>query len=89
MNSILSKRAVALAKHIVQTGQTVRQTASVFGISKSTVHNDVSNRLKNINFALFCKVQIVLKKNFSEKHIRGGQTTKNKFLLCKKNEKKS
>lgn len=79
MGSFLSKRAVSLARHILATNQTVRQTASVFGVSKSTVHNDVSNRLKSIDFLLYKKVKIVLEKNFCEKHIRGGETTRKKY----------
>lgn len=79
MNSFLAKRAVSLARHILATNQTVRQTASVYGISKSTVHNDVSNRLKSVDFLLYKKVKIVLEKNFLEKHIRGGETTRKKY----------
>ena len=85
MNSFLSKRAISLGRHIIATNQTVRQTASVYGVSKSTVHNDVSNRLKSIDFLLYKKVKIVLDKNFFEKHIRGGETTKKKY---KKNSRK-
>ena len=79
MNSFLDKRAISLARHILSTNQTVRQTASVYGVSKSTVHNDVSNRLKSIDFLLYKKVKIVLEKNFLEKHIRGGETTRKKY----------
>lgn len=86
MNEALEKRAVSLAKYIIETGQTVRQTAGVYGVSKSTVHNDVSNRLKMVNAELYCLVKNVLEKNFAEKHIRGGETTKNKYLL-KSNKK--
>lgn len=86
MNEVLEKRAVSLAKYIIETGQTVRQTAGVYGVSKSTVHNDVSNRLKMVNAELYCLVKNVLEKNFAEKHIRGGETTKNKYLL-KSNKK--
>ena len=80
LNSFLSKRAVALGKYIVETGQTVRQVAAFYGLSKSTVHNDVSNRLKSIDFSLYKKVKIVLEKNFLERHIRGGEATRKKYL---------
>lgn len=80
MNEILKKRAISLANHIIKTHQTVRQTASVYGISKSTVHNDVSNKLPDINYKLYKKVAVVLNKNFNEKHIRGGETTRQKYL---------
>ena len=83
MNIILNQRAISLAKHIIQTNQTVRQTADVYGVSKSTVHNDVSKKLQKIDFALYQKVQKILAKNFAEKHIRGGQSTKEKFLKAK------
>lgn len=84
LNIILKQRAISLARHIIQTNQTVRQTADVYGISKSTVHNDVSKKLQKIDFALYQKVQFVLAKNFAEKHIRGGLATKKKFLNLKK-----
>jgi putative DeoR family transcriptional regulator (stage III sporulation protein D) len=80
LNNFLSKRAVFLGLYIVETGQTVRQTAGFYGLSKSTVHNDVSNRLKSIDFSLYKRVKIVLEKNFLEKHIRGGETTRKKYL---------
>ena len=80
----ISERAVTFAKHILDSGDTVRQTAFIFGISKSTVHYDVSHRLKKIDFNLYKKVNKILEKNFNEKHIRGGNSTKNKYLKMKK-----
>ena len=79
MNENIKTRAKNLANHIALTYQTVRQTACVYGISKSTVHNDVSCRLKNIDFLLYEKVQKILEKNFEEKHIRGGESTRKKY----------
>lgn len=79
MNENIKTRAKNLANHIALTHQTVRQTACVYGISKSTVHNDVSCRLKNIDFLLYEKVQKILEKNFEEKHIRGGESTRKKY----------
>lgn len=80
----ISERAVTFARHILDSGDTVRQTAFLFGISKSTVHYDVSHRLKKIDFNLYKKVNKILEKNFNEKHIRGGNSTKNKYLKMKK-----
>ena len=80
----ISERAVTFARHILDAGDTVRQTAFIFGISKSTVHYDVSHRLKKIDFNLYKKVNKILEKNFNEKHIRGGNSTKNKYLKMKK-----
>lgn len=83
MNFILSRRAVNLGEYILKTQCTVRQTAKIFGISKSTVHYDVSKRLKKADYLLYEKVYKILKNNFDEKHIRGGQATKNKYLKNK------
>ena len=80
----ISERAVTFARHILDSGDTVRQTAFIFGMSKSTVHYDVSHRLKKIDFNLYKKVNKILEKNFNEKHIRGGNSTKNKYLKMKK-----
>ena len=68
------------AEYIVETNSTVRAAAGHFGISKSTVHKDVTERLKDIDKELFGEVRKVLNKNLSERHIRGGIATKNKYL---------
>lgn len=68
-----------LAKHIIDTGDTVRKTAKIFGISKSTVHKDVTERLEKVNHALSLEVKKVLDQNKSERHIRGGIATREKF----------
>ena len=80
MNFEMKKREILLAKFIIRTKSTVRHTATVFNISKSTVHNDVSRRLKYIDRELYEKVKVVLEDNFNQKHIRGGIATKNKYL---------
>lgn len=72
------------AAYIVETGDTVRSCALKFGTSKSTVHKDVSERLKAIDANLYRAVRAVLRKNLSERHIRGGIATKNKYLLRRK-----
>ena len=72
-------RSILLARHIIDTRDTVRKTAKLFGVSKSTVHNDVTDRLARINHALFLEVKKVLEQNKSERHIRGGIATREKF----------
>lgn len=69
-----------IAKYIVENNATVRQTAKKFGISKSTVHKDVTERLPQINPSLAQKARKVLDINKSERHIRGGLATKEKYL---------
>ena len=73
------KRALMSAEYILKTGATVRDCAERFGTSKSTVHKDVSERLQEIDFELYCKVREVLDKNLRERHIRGGNATKKKY----------
>lgn len=79
MQNYIRKRAVKLARHIVQTSDTVRATANVFGISKSTVHKDVTERLPRISEELFHQVKNILDKNKSERHLRGGEATRKKY----------
>lgn len=75
----IEERACTLAKYIIETKDTVRGAAKKFGISKSTVHKDVSQRLLNINYALALEVRKVLDENKAERHIRGGLATKQKY----------
>ncbi len=75
----IKQRIIIEAEYITKTGATVRETALVFHFSKSTVHKDVSERLKTIDKELYKKVKKVLEKNFSERHIRGGLATKKKY----------
>lgn len=78
-------RAVELGRYIAETNSTVRATGKKFGVSKSTVHTDVTVRLRKINPALYNEVRAVLEKNKEERHIRGGIATKEKYLnkVCK------
>ena len=76
----IEDRAVAIANYIIENNATVRQTAKRFGISKSTVHKDVAERLTHINPSLAKQARIVLDINKSERHIRGGMATKEKYL---------
>ena len=77
------ERAVALGEYILETGQTVRAAARVFGISKSTVHKDVTERLQHINRQLYSEVKCVLEKNKAERHLRGGLATREKYKKLK------
>lgn len=77
----LDDRAVQLGSYIAEHGATVRMTAAVFGISKSTVHKDVSVRLPQLHAGLSAQVHAVLEKNKQERHIRGGLATKRKYAL--------
>ena len=78
-------RAINFATYILDNNATIRQTAKAFNYSKSTVHNDIHKKLKKIDYLMFEKIQKILDKNFSEKHIRGGQSTKQKYLKLKNN----
>ena len=80
-------RACIIGRYIAETGDTVRGAAKHFGISKSTVHKDVSERLAYINPALFHIVRTVLEKNKSERHLRGGEATRQKYLDIAKAKK--
>ncbi len=77
-------RTKQLAIYIIVNNSTIRATAKEFGMAKSTVHYDVSRRLKKIDYTLFLQVKKVLDKNFDEKHIRGGMSTKLKYLKKKR-----
>ena len=79
-----NNRVLDFANYIIENNATIRQTAIVFGYSKSTVHNDIQKKLKKINFSLYEKVKIILNKNFLEKHLRGGESTKQKYLKLNK-----
>lgn len=76
-------RTKQLAIYIIVNNSTIRSTAKEFGMAKSTVHYDVSSRLKKIDYSIFLQVKKVLDKNFNEKHIRGGMSTKLKYLKKK------
>lgn len=80
------ERCEAFASYVIDTGATVRQTAARFGISKSTVHKDLTIRLKYINHSLYSEVKKILDLNKSERHIRGGAATKQKYLIKKASE---
>lgn len=80
LKEYIEERAVEIATYIIETNATVRQTARKFGISKSTVHKDCTDRMVQINPSLARQVREVLNINKQERHIRGGLATKEKYL---------
>lgn len=80
MKDYIEERAIEIANYIIETNATVRQTAKKFGISKSTVHKDVTERLMQINPGLARQARQVLNLNKAERHIRGGLATREKYL---------
>lgn len=84
----IEERAIELAHYIIDSKDTVRGAAKKFGISKSTVHKDVSERLKKINPNLANQVRVILDENKAERHIRGGMATKMKYSHLNDKEKR-
>lgn len=80
MKDYIEERAIEIANYIVEEKATVRQTAKKFGVSKSTVHKDVTERLAEFNPAMASKVRAILDVNKQERHIRGGMATREKYL---------
>jgi putative DeoR family transcriptional regulator (stage III sporulation protein D) len=80
LKDYIEERAVSIANYIIEHNATVRQTAKAFGVSKSTVHKDVTDRLAQINPTLALDARKVLDVNKSERHIGGGLATKEKYL---------
>lgn len=85
MNGSLDDRAVTLGEYIIESKATVRETAKKYGISKSTVHKDVTYRLRTVNPLIYRSVRRILDQNKSERHIRGGLATKSKYEAISKN----
>ena len=79
MKGYIEERTVEIAHYIIENKVTVRAAAKKFGISKSTVHKDVTERLKKINPALAQETKKVLEENKAERHIRGGEATRQKY----------
>lgn len=80
MREDIIERIMREAYYIAETGATVRATAKIFHYSKSTVHKDVSERLISLDKELYAKVRIALETNLAERHIRGGEATRRKYL---------
>ena len=83
MKGIVEERAITLGEYIVSNNATVRETAKKFSVSKSTVHKDVTERLVKLNRPLSEDVRTVLDKNKAERHVRGGEATKRKYINMK------
>ena len=83
------ERSEVFGEYVVETGATVRATAAHFGISKSTVHKDLTHKLRYINPALYKMVKEILDKNKSERHLRGGEATRRKYTACRLGKKKT
>jgi len=79
LKSDIERRAVELAEYIIEKKATVRAAAVHFGVSKSTVHKDISERLKGYNVTLYTQVKDILEQNKAERHIRGGEATRRKY----------
>ena len=79
MRTSVEARAIELGEYIVENGATVRSAAKKFGISKSTVHKDVAERLKKISPSLYLEAKQVLAVNKAQRHIRGGEATRRKY----------
>lgn len=83
MQDYIHKRVLEISYYILESSATVRQTANVFGVSKSTVHKDVTERLPVINEMLFNRVKTILDTNKAERHLRGGEATRKKYKTKK------
>ncbi len=80
MKEYIEERAIEIARYIIENNATVRQAAKAFGVSKSTVHKDLVDRMEYINPALAAQARVVLEHNKAERHIRGGMATREKYL---------
>ena len=80
MKCYIEERTIELAKYIIENKCTVRDAAKKFGISKSTVHKDITQTLKRVNPPLYAQVKTILDINKNERHLRGGEATKQKYL---------
>ena len=79
VNQAMERRVLREAEYIAATGATVRKTASVLGVSKSTVHKDMESRLARLSASLHREVAAVMAKNKAERHLRGGEATKRRY----------
>ncbi len=79
MKNFIRNRTLAEARYIIETNATLRATAKKFDVSKSTVHKDVSKRLKSIDLILYSAIKTVLDENLAQRHIRGGEATRKKY----------
>lgn len=84
MQDYIEKRVLEVSNYIIKSSSTVRQTASVFGVSKSTIHKDITERLPEINGARAKEVREILEVNKAERHLRGGEATRKKYRDSRK-----
>ena len=80
MNSTIVKRVIDEANYIIETGKTVRELASIFNVSKSTVHKDLHERLLEIDKDKYIEVDNILKYHIDIRHLRGGESTRRKYI---------
>ena len=83
LKEYIEERVILIARYIIDNNATVRQAAKKFGVSKSTIHKDVTDRLRHVNNALWKEVQELLNKNKQERHLRGGEATRKKYTACR------
>ena len=83
LDAFMRERSELLAEYVIETGATVRAAAAHFGVSKSTVHKDLTYKLKYINPSLYNAVKEILQINKSQRHLRGGEATRKKYLSYK------
>ena len=81
MTDTIDKRAKELAEYVLETGATVRAAAEHFGVSKSTVHKDLTRRLALVDHPLWLRVRAILERNKAERHLRGGEATRQKYRM--------
>ena len=81
MTDTIDERARELARYVLETGSTVRAAAERFGVSKSTVHKDLTERLERADRLLWLRVRAVLDRNKAERHLRGGEATRRRWKL--------
>ena len=79
MNSLINKRVMEEANYMLETNNTIRELANVFNVSKSTVHKDLHERLIDIDYTLYLKINEILKYHIDIRHIRGGESTRKKY----------
>ncbi len=84
MQDYIEERVLEISNYILETNATVRKAAKIFGVSKSTVHKDLTERLPVINKHIAIEVKQILEKNKSERHLRGGEATRKKYLISYK-----
>lgn len=80
MREYIAQRVLNIAEYVIKTGCTVRTAAKIFNVSKSTVHKDLSERIFEVDPKMSVMIEQILKNNKDERHIRGGEATKNKYL---------